>query len=520
MPAIATDRAAFRQVTPYLVYCVAVMALGETIFGLDGSAFASFQILPSWLNVFGEPNARGVYSLSTDRRSLMTSIQWVGKLAGTVIVEPLVHRCGYKICLYVAMSFHFVGCILEIATHDWRVFSVGRVFHYVCIGVIENAGPTYIVEASPAPLRAFFVVLIFFAQALGGVIMNCVFQGISTMNSPISWYIPIFVAIVPGIMVCVMTPFIVESPRLLVSWGRKEDAVKATMRLRKTQADLRESAIVEVDEMDKGIKAQEALGSQAGWADLFKGNNARRTTIACVVFFFNQWTGQQFVTSYGPTFYASYGLGSLAFTYTIIGRVLNLIFSMPVAFLYDRYGRRPCVLVFVSIATIWLILVGALGGSTSASSVNVVVASIILFTTFTAMGWSKACWIVGPEIGSVVLRKKTMAFATFWDVIAAFGVTYSSPYMLAAIGNKVGYVFTAISVLSIVWAALFLPETRGRSLEELDLMFEKKLWAWQFKRYEVTATESGMPLDEVIGEFADDDKKLDTLHVERTEARV
>lgn len=100
---------------------------------------------------------------------------------------------------------------------------------------------------------------------------------------------------------------------------------------------------------------------------------------------------------------------NLAFTYALLGRIFNLVFSLPVAWCYDRFGRRPCILVFVSLATLFLVLVGALGDQASGNpaTVNIVVASLILFNVFTAMGWSKACWIMGPELGSALLRKKS-----------------------------------------------------------------------------------------------------------------
>ncbi|GFZ46602.1 hypothetical protein JCM24511_03822 [Saitozyma sp. JCM 24511] len=484
--ALSTDKSAFKQATPFLIFCVFTMSIGELLFGLDASAFAQFQVLPSWLKVFGERNAKGAYALSTDRKSLMTSVQWVGKLAGTIVVEPMVHRIGYKKTMYVMCAIQFLGCILEMATSSWIVFSCGRVFQYLCIGIIENAGPTYASETSPAALRAACVSFLFIVQGLGGVITSGIFQGISTSTNPNIWLVPAGVQLIPGVIVLLSTPFIVESPRLLVAWGRKDAAAAALNKLRVRTSTSEQANAIEVEAIEQAILEAKRLSSQGGWIELFRGTNLRRTMIAIWIFIFQQWTGQQFVTSYGPTFYTSVGRGSQAFIYTLIGGILHLVLGLPFAWAYDKVGRRPLLIGGTVIATVFLVIIGILGPKTNPSTaeLNTVVASLMLFRFFESFSLSQACWIIGPEIGSSILRKKTMAIATFVDVIAAFGVTYSSPYMLAALGSRVAFVFTGISVFALIFSIFFVPETKGRSLEELDEMFEAKLWAWQFSRYE------------------------------------
>lgn len=166
----------------------------------------------------------------------------MGKLAGTIVVEPMVHRIGYKKTMYVMCAIQFLGCIrecttpsshtsqhatnrcdgmacvlsnvdsVEMATSSWIVFSCGRVFQYLCIGIIENAGPTYASETSPAALRAACVSFLFIVQGLGGVITSGIFQGISTSTNPNIWLVPAGVQLIPGVIVLLSTPFIVGEP--------------------------------------------------------------------------------------------------------------------------------------------------------------------------------------------------------------------------------------------------------------------------------------------------------------------
>lgn len=140
--------------------------------------------------------------------------------------------------------------------------------------------------------------------------------------------------------------------------------------------------------------------------------------IAIWIFIFQQWTGQQFVTSYGPTFYTSVGRGSQAFIYTLIGGILHLVLGLPFAWAYDKVGRRPLLIGGTVIATVFLVIIGILGPKTNPSTaeLNTVVASLMLFRFFESFSLSQACWIIGPEIGSSILRKKSKSCLTplYW----------------------------------------------------------------------------------------------------------
>jgi MFS family permease len=113
--------------------------------------------------------------------------------------------------------------------------------------------------------------------------------------------------------------------------------------------------------------------------------------------------------SFGPYLYQQNGLGNMAFTYNLIARVLNLVFSLPVAWLYDKFGRRPLLFIGTFFSMIWLIMLGALGGQTvlTETALRAVVASVILLQVGCYLGLSQGCWIVGPEIGSALLRRKS-----------------------------------------------------------------------------------------------------------------
>ncbi len=141
---------------------------------------------------------------------------------------------------------------------------------------------------------------------------------------------------------------------------------------------------------------------------------------------------------------------------------------------------------------ILLTIGAALGSDAHANQAErqTVIATFLLLGIFTKMSASNNAFLIGAEIGGVKMRKKIMAFGTANDVLAAFLVTFTTPYLLANpgpnLGPKIGWIFASAAYLSGFFGVFFTPELKGRSLEEVDELFEARLKAWQFKNYETT----------------------------------
>ena len=106
-------RQSLQQLTPYLLFCACVFLQGALLFGIDTGSFGSLQALPSFLNTFGDNNGSGTYVLSTQRKSIMNSVPWIGKIAGTIVVEPGIERLGYKKMMYIVAVIQLASLISE-----------------------------------------------------------------------------------------------------------------------------------------------------------------------------------------------------------------------------------------------------------------------------------------------------------------------------------------------------------------------------------------------------------------------
>ncbi|KAJ9150704.1 General substrate transporter [Pleurostoma richardsiae] len=483
------DLKAWRHVTPYLVFNCLVFLQGAILFGIDTGSFGSLQALPSFLTRFGIKNDAGKFNLPATRKSLLNSLPWIGKIAGCMWSEPFIDRAGYKKAMYAVVIIQIVGLIVEMTAHHWAQFSAGRIITYSAVGMVENAVPAYNAESCPAGVRGLLSGGIMTVTALGNLWGAGMSRAYSTEQGDKGWMIPVAMQFIPAVGLLLLVPFTPESPRWLILKGRKAQA-KAVLDKIRPKRDVDSGATAaEADALEQLV--EESLANEKGsWLDIFRGNYLRRTWISMTLFVLEQTNGNQFVLSYGATFYVQQGLGAMSFTYNIIGQVIGTIGCAAGVLLTDTTGRRPLFIFGSALTTFFLYLASGLGtiSNPNQSETNMILACFMLLPAFCRISATNNAFLTGAEIGGVRMRKKIMAFGTVIDVIAAFLVTFVTPYLLPSMGVKIGWIFGSVAAFSLIWGIFFFPELKGRSLEEVDELFAANLQAWQFKRYETHGT--------------------------------
>lgn len=226
-----------------------------------------------------------------------------------------------------------------------------------------------------------------------------------------------------------------------------------------------------------------------------------------------QLTGVTFSSSYGPTFYRQVGLGEMAFAYAAINNGVSVVTAIIGMLALDAFGRRDVTFWGNLIQALFLCLIGGLGSKTNRTQADTdgMVASFILYAAALHATLGPAAYITAAEIGTATLREKTMAFATAMNVVVGFVVVFTTPYLLsppyANLGPKLGYVWGGFAALGAVWVWFFMPELKGRNLEEIDQLFDAKISARKFASFET----QGLSHDVAIMEA--DDSKLATLEL-------
>ena len=183
------------------------------------------------------------------------------------------------------------------------------------MGIVENVVPAYHAEISPAACRGFFAGSVQVFVHIGATWAAGVTKAYATETDRRGWIIPTAQQLIPGVVLLIMVPFCVESPRWLLLRGRKEEALKNLNKLR-SQKEVN-SGVTEMEIAALDAANQESRANDSRWIELFQGTYLRRSIVSCpspihcpsrssqiiaLTFFFNEVTGQQFVNAYGPTY--------------------------------------------------------------------------------------------------------------------------------------------------------------------------------------------------------------------------
>lgn len=169
-----------------------------------------------------------------------------------------------------------------MTAHHWAQFSVGRIFAYFAVGVVENAVPSYNAETSPAAARGLLAGSIMMVTTLGNLWGAGMSRAYQSETRDIGWLVPTAMQFIPAIGMLALVPFTPESPRWLVLKGRRQEA-KTVMDKIRPQRDIDSGATeAEIDAIGKLI--DESLAKEDGaWMDLFRGNYLRRTWVCTTV---------------------------------------------------------------------------------------------------------------------------------------------------------------------------------------------------------------------------------------------
>lgn len=458
-----------------------------------GTYFTGVQAMDAFVDRFGTLNSAGMYELTSGALAVMTSIVYVGELIGSLSASFVQDRHGRKGGLFVAMVAVVIGVIIQVAAEGQQgVIIAGRIVLGFGVGMVSNAVPQYLSEVPNTSIRGSVVGSWQLILAIGQVLGACIDQGTKNINSTAAYRIPMAVQLLIPLTVYAFMPFVPESPRWLVTKGRYEQAGKALVKINREKLPSYDETI-ELDALRQDHERELAQKEPSSWKEVFSNRIERRKFFSVFgILVCQQITGVQFIFSYATIFIEDVGL-SHPFLWTIIIDIIEVLGVVASFFVVNRIGRRPLLIWTSVIMIISLLIVGALGtpsNSTQGMKVGIVV-MLMVFVFFFNMAWGPLAWCIAVEMSPGVNRSKIMSVGTaaFW--VIAFLVTFTLPYLYDAdqadLGTKVGYVYAGGCCLSLAFVYFYIGETLGRSLEEINQMFDEDLpvmkWkSWQSRR--------------------------------------
>ena len=207
-----------------------------------------------------------------------------------------------------------------------------------------------------------------------------------------------------------------------------------------------------------------------------------------------QITGQAFVSQYAVVFYKQQGFTN-SFELGMIQQALGVAAVILTTLVVDSFGRRHILLGGGAITAIFLFIMGAMGSIShpSLTEKRVMVACVMLWFFFYLLSWASLPYVVLGEASTRRVVEKTNNIAVSLSVLSAFLVSFTVPYLIGAtyanLGGKVGYIYGSLGVLFTVLTFFFVPEMKGRSLEELDAMYNDNISTREFRHALVESTE-------------------------------
>ncbi|CAK7236758.1 hypothetical protein SCUCBS95973_009719 [Sporothrix curviconia] len=509
-----------------LLIC-AVVAVANMQYGLDSAIVASLQAMPGFLKVFGhaDPTAAGGYAIGSVFQQLIGSLLTLGAFLSSLVAGAFAHFFGRKPALWLACFLTALGCAVQIATENKGVVYFGRIVLGVGNGFLVTFSNIYTAEAAPAHLRAVMVALFSEWVNIGSIVGSVVTNATKNRLDKASYQIPIGTLFIVPAVLAVGLYFVPESPRYLMYRGHETAARDALERLRGDSV-APDALELEWVEMVRGIEEEKRIASSIGPVDMYRGTDLRRTLLCYGVIASQTGSGSWFVISYATYFMIVSGLSvDAAFKYSIVNTCIGLVgVNVGIYAMRHVVGRRGILMtgaIFQGCCMLGMAVAATVADGTIAAR-NCLIAFVALYQFAYNAFVGDASYPVSTELVSTRLRSWTVGSAISLGYFLAWLTGFCSPYFINPTnlnwGAKYGYIWAGSNFCCFLFFFFFIPELKGRSLEEIDELFAKKVGAWSFKSYQTTILDEALQTVQKRDEAAGGDAAA-VSHLESTANR-
>ncbi|KAG2229946.1 general substrate transporter [Thamnidium elegans] len=472
---------------PY-VFCTAIFAsIGGILFGYDQGVISGVQEMQDFQEKF---------PMSSTQTGFMVSILELGAWAGSWIIGYFADRIGRKHSIVLSTLVFLLGSAIQGGAQNIGMLLGGRFVTGMSVGALSLLVPLYQSEIAPPEIRGSLISLQQLAVTFGILISFWIDYGLTNIGGEASWRIPLCLQLAFAVILGIGIFFFPFSPRWLMGQGRDDEALLVISKLRRESPDhtlviqeWREiKATVEFDRhierqnypqyVDTGKKGEIMVGLM-GYRDLFRKGIFNRLVIGSLIMFFQQFTGMNALIYYAPKIFQSVGLtgSSISLLATGVVGIINFVMTFPAVIYLDVLGRKSALMVASVIMAICMVVVAIITALFQDDWENhtaegwVSVAFIYIFIACFATAWGPIGWVLCAEIFPLRCRAKAMSVTTSANWMCNFIIGLIVPVMLENITYGTYIFFACFLVLSFFFVWLFVPETKGRSLEEMDEIF-------------------------------------------------
>ena len=425
-----------------------IVSLGGFLFGFDTAVSSG-----------AEQSIQRYWQLTTVEHGFTVSIALIGTILGALIGSIPSDRYGRKTTLIIIAFLYLLSSLGTALAGNWYLFLIFRFLGGIGVGASSVTAPVYIAEISPANMRGRLVAMFQFNIVLG--ILISYFSNYLIGASDASWRWMLGVQAFPSILFLVLLRFVPESPRWLFLKRNKVEEARRILQIINPGTS---------DEVLESIRNNDIEEKASGNTDeLFTKKNKFPIFLAIAFAMFNQVSGINAIIYYAPRIFEMTGLGRSSSLLSTVGiGAVNLIFTLLAINFIDKIGRRKLMLIgsIGLIATLGLVAYTFYSENFGGISITIY---LLVYIAFFAFSQGAVIWVFISEIFPNQVRAKGQTLGSLTHWILAATIAFSFPVITEKLGagNTFSF-FTIMMVIQLLFVLKIMPETKNRSLEQIE----------------------------------------------------
>ena len=452
----------------YVIFMAVVAAIGGILFGYDTAVISGTTAI-----------VKSQFHLTDMMEGWYVGCALIGSICGVLVAGSLSDYLGRKFTMLISAALFSISAIGCAVCGSFDSLVAFRIIGGVGIGIVSIVSPIYISEVSPARIRGTLVSLYQLAVTIGfllAYLANWMIDSSADLSSAGSlwtnmwnsemWRGMLGSETLPALLFFTIIFFIPESPKWLIVTGKMD---KASMVLRKIY-----SAKEDVD--NEIVQTRESLGTDKGsWADLLKPGILLAVIAGSAIAILGQFMGVNAVLYYGPKIFADAGFDNPMFSTVLVG-VVNCVTTILAVFIIDKVGRKQLIYWGVSGMIICLLAIGIYfaWGSAIGLGNGFMLTFFLAYVFCCAISISAIVFVLLSEMYPNSVRGRAMSIAGFALWIGTYLIGQLTPVLLGWSQAGTFFIFAAMCIpyMLIMWKVI--PETTGKTLEEIEQYWAKK----------------------------------------------